>query len=45
VDGNPRIHAIAEDPDDDKCIEAAVAGLAPFEVPGDKHLLVFPRLL
>lgn len=35
VDGNIRIHAVAEDPD----IEAAVEGLAQFLVPGDKHLL------
>jgi hypothetical protein len=35
VDGNIRIHAVAEDPD----IEAAVEGLAQFVVTGDKHLL------
>jgi predicted nucleic acid-binding protein len=39
VDGNIRIHAVAEDPDDDKYIEAAVGGLAQFVVTGDKHLL------
>ena len=39
VDGNIRIHAVAEDPDDEKCIEAAVEGLAQFVVTGDKHLL------
>src|SRR6266498_4635554 len=38
VDGNIRIHAVAEDPDDDKYIEAAVEGLAQL-VTGDKHLL------
>ena len=38
VDGNIRIHAVAEDPDD-KYIEAAVEGLAQFVVTGDKHLL------
>lgn len=37
VDGN--LHAVAEDPDDDKYIEAAVEGLAQFVVTGDKHLL------
>ena len=39
VDGTIRIHAVAEDPDDDKYIEAAVEGLAQFVVTGDKHLL------
>lgn len=39
VDGTMRIHAVAEDPDDDKYIEAAVEGLAQFVVTGDKHLL------
>lgn len=39
VDGTKRIHAVAEDPDDDKYIEAAVEGLAQFVVTGDKHLL------
>jgi putative PIN family toxin of toxin-antitoxin system len=39
VDGNLRIHAVAEDPDDDKYIEAAVEGLAQFVVTGDKHVL------
>ena len=39
VDGNLRLHAVAEDPDDDKYIEAAVEGLAQFVVTGDKHLL------
>jgi uncharacterized protein len=39
VDGNIRVHAVAEDPDDDKYIEAAVEGLAQFVVTGDKHLL------
>jgi putative PIN family toxin of toxin-antitoxin system len=39
VDGNVRIHAVAEDADDNKYIEAAVEGLAQFVVTGDKHLL------
>ena len=39
VEGNLRIHAVAEDPDDNKYIEAAVEGLAQFVVTGDKHLL------
>jgi uncharacterized protein len=39
VDGNIRVHAVAEDPDDDKYIKAAVEGLAQFVVTGDKHLL------
>jgi putative PIN family toxin of toxin-antitoxin system len=39
VDGTIRVHAVAEDPDDDKYIEAAVEGLAQFVVTGDKHLL------
>jgi uncharacterized protein len=39
VAGNMRIHAVAEDSDDDKYIEAAVEGLAQFVVTGDKHLL------
>jgi hypothetical protein len=30
---------VAEDPDDDKYIEAAVEGLGQFVVTGDKHLL------
>ena len=39
VDGNIRVHAVAEDPDDDKYIQAAVEGLAQFVVTGAKHLL------
>ncbi len=39
VDGKIRIRAVAEDPDDDKYIEAAVEGLAQFVVTGDKHIL------
>ena len=39
VDGNLRINAVVDDPDDDKYIEAAVEGLAEFIVTGDKHLL------
>ena len=39
VEGKLRIHAVGEDPDDDKYIEAAVEGLAQFVVTGDKHLL------
>ena len=39
VDGKIRIQAVAEDPDDNKYIEAAVEGLAQFVVTGDKHLL------
>ena len=39
VDGKMRIQAVAEDPDDNKYVEAAVEGLAQFVVTGDKHLL------
>lgn len=39
VEGNPRVNAVAEDPDDNKYIEAAVEGLAQFIVSGDRHLL------
>ena len=39
VDGKIRIRAVAEDPDDDKYIKAAVEGLAQFVVTGDKHIL------
>ncbi len=39
VQGNFRINAVPEDPDDDKYIVAAVEGLAQFIVTGDTHLL------
>jgi putative PIN family toxin of toxin-antitoxin system len=39
VEGNLRVNAVAEDPDDNKYIEAAVEGLAQFIVTGDRHLL------
>jgi putative PIN family toxin of toxin-antitoxin system len=39
VEGNLRLNAVAEDPDDNKYIEAAVEGLAQFIVTGDRHLL------
>lgn len=39
VEGNLRVNAVAEDPDDNKYIEAAVEGLAQFIVSGDRHLL------
>ena len=39
VEGNLRLNAVAEDPDDHKYIEAAVEGLAQFLVTGDRHLL------
>jgi putative PIN family toxin of toxin-antitoxin system len=39
VEGSLRVNAVAEDPDDNKYIEAAVEGLALFIVSGDRHLL------
>lgn len=39
VEGRLRIRAVAEDPEDDKYIVAAVEGLAQFIVTGDAHLL------
>lgn len=39
VEGNLRVNAVAEDPDDKKYIEAAVEGLAQFIVSDDRHLL------
>jgi len=39
VEGRQRINAVAEDPDDDKYIVAAVEGRAQFVVSGDAHLL------
>lgn len=39
VEGNLRVNAVAEDPDDNKYIEAAVEGLAQFIVSDDRHLL------
>ena len=40
VEGRLRINAVAEDPDDDKYIVAALEGRAQFIVSGDAHLLV-----
>lgn len=39
VEGSLRLRAVAEDPDDDKYIAAAVEGFAQFVVTGDTHLL------
>ena len=39
VDPEEEIHAVDEDPDDDKFIEAAVAGNVDYLVSGDSHLL------
>lgn len=39
VDGSLRIKAVAEDPEDDKYIAAALEGSAQFIVTGDAHLL------
>ena len=39
VEGRLRIGAVAEDPEDDKYIVAALEGLAQFIVSGDAHLL------
>lgn len=39
VDPNESIEAVADDPDDDKFIEAAVAANADYLVSGDQHLL------
>jgi len=33
------LHVIAEDPDDDRVLECAVAGKADYIVSGDRHLL------
>jgi putative PIN family toxin of toxin-antitoxin system len=38
VEGILRVNAVAEDPDDDKYIEAALEGRARFIVTGDAHL-------
>ena len=35
----PQVTSVSEDPDDDKCLAAAVAGRASFVVTGDPHLL------
>jgi putative PIN family toxin of toxin-antitoxin system len=39
VEPNKRLHVILDDPDDDKFLEAALAGEAEFVVSGDRHLL------
>lgn len=39
VEGSLRIAAVAEDPEDDKYIAAALEGRAQFVVTGDAHLL------
>lgn len=39
VEGSLRIKAVAEDPEDDKYIAAALEGSAQFIVTGDAHLL------
>ena len=38
-----KIRVVKNDPDDDKFIEAAVAGKADFILSGDKHLLVLRK--
>jgi putative PIN family toxin of toxin-antitoxin system len=39
VEGNLRLKAVAEDPDHDKYVAAALEGSAQFVVTGDAHLL------
>ena len=39
VEPGERLHVIADDPDDDRVLECAVAGEAGFIVSGDRHLL------
>ncbi|EMA08296.1 MULTISPECIES: putative toxin-antitoxin system toxin component, PIN family [Haloferax] len=39
VDPQEEIRAVADDPDDDKFLEAAVAGNVDYVVSGDNHLL------
>lgn len=39
VPGEVKVHAVKEDPDDDKYVEAALEGRAGFVVSGDRHLL------
>ena len=39
VDPNEEITAVEDDPDDDKFLEAAVAGNVDYIVSGDRHLL------
>ena len=38
VEGSLRVNAVAEDPDDNKYLEAALEGRAQFIVTGDSHL-------
>jgi len=40
VEGATAVHAVVDDPDDDKFIAAALEGRAHFVVSGDHHLLV-----
>ncbi|MDS0295336.1 putative toxin-antitoxin system toxin component, PIN family [Halogeometricum luteum] len=39
VDPDEEVHAVGDDPDDDKFLEAAIAGDVDYIVSGDKHLL------
>jgi len=39
VEGTTAVRAVADDPDDDKFLAAALEGRAPFVVSGDHHLL------
>jgi putative PIN family toxin of toxin-antitoxin system len=39
VDPDEEVNAVEDDPDDDKFLEAAVAGNAQYLVSGDQHLL------
>jgi putative PIN family toxin of toxin-antitoxin system len=39
VDTDEEVNAVEDDPDDDKFLEAAVAGNAQYLVSGDQHLL------
>jgi hypothetical protein len=40
VSGGAKVHAVKDDPDDDKYVEAALEGHAGFVVSGDSHLLM-----
>lgn len=39
ADANFTLHVVADDPDDDRVLECAVAGKAEFVISGDRHLL------
>ncbi len=44
VEPGIKLSVIANDPEDDKIIECAVAARADYIVSGDKHLLSFPLI-